>query len=372
MNKILHIPNFYVPHTGGIEDVCYNIVNINKACPDIEQRVLCFSGSHDSVDEYVEGIMVYRIGAPIKVASQFLSLSYFFKLRKVIAEFNPDIIHFHYPNPLVALFLLCAIKKDCRLILHWHSDVVDQKTIYKFVKGVEARIVRRADKIVVTSPDYLSGSKPLESVHDKVVVIPNIIRRERYELTSELLKKISDVREKYGNRKIVLFIGRHVPYKGLRYLIESAPYIKSDCVIVIGGCGPQTEWLKSINTDSRVEFVGRIPDSELAAYYYAADVFAFPSITKNEAFGVALAEALYCKTPAVTFTIAGSGVNWVNLAGQTGLEVATNDPCQYAAAVDKLLTDDNLRELYAEQARKRVEDMFVVEKITDDVKNLYI
>lgn len=51
-------------------------------------------------------------------------------------------------------------------------------------------------------------------------------------------------------------------------------------------------------------------------------MFAFPSVTKNEAFGVALAEAMYCYTPAVTFTIEGSGVNWVNLNGITGIEVS--------------------------------------------------
>ena len=47
----------------------------------------------------------------------------------------------------------------------------------------------------------------------------------------------------------------------------------------------------------------------------------FPSITKNEAFGVVLAEAMYCYTPAITFTIEGSGVNWVNLHQVTGLEM---------------------------------------------------
>ena len=44
-------------------------------------------------------------------------------------------------------------------------------------------------------------------------------------------------------------------------------------------------------------------------------IFCFPSITRNEAFGIALAEAMYCGKPAVTFTIEGSGVNFVSLDG---------------------------------------------------------
>ena len=86
-----------------------------------------------------------------------------------------------------------------------------------------------------------------------------------------------------------------------------------------------------------MHFVGRLSDEDLKLYHYAAFVFAFPSITKNEAFGVALAEAMYCGTPAVTFTIPGSGVNWVPPNGETGIEVPNGDDKAYAKAIDTLL-----------------------------------
>lgn len=371
MTKILHIPNFYMPHTGGIEDVCNNVVDIIKSDNSFEQQIICFSASDKSVTETIKGITVHRIGSIIKVASQHISTSYFFALKRVIKEFNPDFIHFHYPNPLVAAYLLHAIKPSCKLILHWHSDIVDQKRLYNFVKGIEKCLIDRADKIIVTSPDYLNGSKPLQHVHNKSIVIPNVIRTERLEETSEVKAKVSEIKSQYNNKKIVLFVGRHVPYKGLKYLIDAASYIKSDCVILIGGSGPQTESLKSLNKDSKVHFIGHIPDQELTAYYYAADIFAFPSITKNEAFGVALAEAMYCNTPAVTFTINGSGVNWVNINGVTGTETKTKDGKLYAESIDNLLSNDALRLTYAKQARERVDELFVPERIISKVFDLY-
>jgi glycosyltransferase involved in cell wall biosynthesis len=109
----------------------------------------------------------------------------------------------------------------------------------------------------------------------------------------------------------------------------------------------------------------------LSRYYYAASVFAFPSITKNEAFGMALAEAMYCHTPAVTFTIPGSGVNWVNLDGVTGIEAPNGDVKAFAAAIDRLLTDEALAKSYAEAAHQRVAEHFTVSKMMEEMERCY-
>lgn len=371
MTKILHIPNFYPPHTGGIEDVCHNIVHILQKAGNYEQRIICFSGTNESVDDVYENIPVTRVGAALKVSSQSLSIKYYFKLRNIIHQFNPDVIHYHHPNPLVAAYLLCSIPKHCKLIVHWHSDIVDQTTLYKFVKTVENGILKRADTIITTSPNYLKGSKPLQPHINKSVVIANIIDSTKFIFTPEVKKKVEEIRQTWGGKKIVLYVGRHVPYKGLKYLIEAAPMIKSECVFLIGGSGPLTESLKKSNTDARVHFIGRIDDAELASYYYAASVFAFPSITKNEAFGVALAEAMYCNTPAVTFGIEGSGVNWVNIDGETGLTAKNCDSKEFAASVEKILCNDDLQKLYAENAHQRVCNTFVEERITSQIIQLY-
>ena len=57
MKKILHIPNYYPPHHGGIEDVCYNIV---RNTVDAEQKVICFSDNKKAANDNIEGIEVTR------------------------------------------------------------------------------------------------------------------------------------------------------------------------------------------------------------------------------------------------------------------------------------------------------------------------
>ena len=96
----------------------------------------------------------------------------------------------------------------------------------------------------------------------------------------------------------------------------------------------------------------------------------FPSVTRNEGFGLALAEVMYFGKPAVTFTIPGSGVNYVNLDGVTGIECPNCDSKAYAEAIKKLCNDDVLRQQYGEAAHKRVVDNFTIEKFNENIGKL--
>lgn len=185
------------------------------------------------------------------------------------------------------------------------------------------------------------------------------------------MNHIEAIKEKYEGKKIVFFVGRHIQYKGLPYLIEAEKKVNSDCVFVIAGEGPLKEQLMQGCHSDRVHFVGRLSEQELVWYHMAASVFAFPSITKNEAFGVALAEAMYCYTPAVTFTIEGSGVNWVNLNGVTGIEVPNKDVNAYAKAIDQLLTDEKLAKQYAKAAHQRVVENFTIPNMMKKMNECY-
>ncbi len=372
MKKILHISKYYLPHTGGIEDVCYNIVSSMSSEDEVEQQVICFNDSQKTIYDQYEGIRVVRVGYTIKIASQAVSVSYRKELKKILQSFRPDVIHIHVPNPLVVFYLLPILSDKVKLVVHWHSDIVAQKKLYMLVKHSETKLLKRADMIIATSPNYIEGSKPLFAFKNKTIVLQNIINPVKFQYTEKIRLKVEQIKEKYNGRPIVLFVGRHVPYKGIQYLLETTLLVSESCEFLIGGSGPLTESLKDINDASNVHYIGRIPEDDLAAYYYAADVFAFPSITKNEAFGVVLAEAMYCYTPAVTFTIEGSGVNWVNVNNLTGLEVENGNAYQFAQALDRLLKDEILRKKFAEQARKRVEDLFVLERIKDKLKEIYV
>ena len=130
--------------------------------------------------------------------------------------------------------------------------------------------------------------------------------------------------------------------------------------IYITGTGELTEKLhEEARGDNKITFTGRIDDTELKALILASDMFCFPSISKNEAFGLALAEGMYYEKPTVTFTIPGSGVNYVSLNKVTGIEVENRNVEKYAEAMRTLAQNKELSSKYGKAGKERVENNFL-------------
>ena len=203
---------------------------------------------------------------------------------------------------------------------------------------------------------HYTGEKPWKI---KNLPLSNLWWKTVKTLPTDIKKEIKN---KYGNKPIIYFVGRHIPYKGIDYLIKASQLIKNDCVILIAGTGPQDKYLKSLPCGKQVHFLGRLSDDDLRCYSHAADIFAFSSVTKAEAFGIALAEAMYCESVPITFTIQGSGVNWVSTANETGEQVPLKNISAFAAAIDKIISNPDLKKKYAKASKQRILNMFTTEK----------
>lgn len=369
--RVLHIPNYYYPHIGGIEQTTADIVNALKNDDNIEQVVICFNTEKKTQIDYIDGIKIIRVGVIAKVASQSISIFYRRELSKIIKEFNPDIIHFHYPNPLVSTMLL-SLRFKSELIIHWHLDITKQKLLKILFRGQNKRLIKRAIKVIATSPNYVEKSKYLQMAKEKLEIIPSMINTNRLSENEESNNIYSKIKEKYNGKKIIFAVGRHVKYKGMEYLIRASKLLDSSYKVLIGGSGPLTDSLKELaKDDEKVEFLGRISDNEMIAYYKSCDIFAFPSITKNEAFGLSLAEGMYFGKPAVTFTIEGSGVNYVNLDKVTGIEVENCNYEKFAEALKYLSNNVEVALEYGKNAHNRVINNFVDIQFNEKIINLY-
>lgn len=80
---------------------------------------------------------------------------------------------------------------------------------------------------------------------------------------------------------------------------------------------------------------------------------------------MALAEAMYCGTPAATFSIEGSGVNWVSINNETCLEAPNRDVDAYARNINTLLFDNALYDRLAQAGKERAERMFTIPKMIE-------
>ena len=367
-NTILHISKYYYPDFGGIETLAKSMA---EGMTEYHNVVVCFAtDGKDSTDE-INGITVHRVKVNFSMMSQDVAFGYYSTLKRLMTMYKPSYVHVHCPNPYVYPLVLKVIHPETKLILHWHSDILAKGIVYKLIKPFEKAILKRADLIVATSPNYIHPSSPIYPFKEKTDVVQNGMITADFDKREGDDEKIAAIKAKYGNKKLLLFIGRHIPYKGIDWLIDIEKMVKSDCHFIIAGQGPMTKRLKARATSPRITFTGRLSTDELRCYTHAADIFTFTSNTKAEAFGIALAEAMYCRCVPVVFHLEGSGVNWVSQKGVTGEEVPLGDLHAYANAIDSLLSNPDKMQQYAEASHQRVVDMFTDEKAVCQMKKIY-
>ncbi len=382
MKKVLQISNYYYPNFGGIEQVARDISNVLRCEDEFENKVICFNedssdGDHicrrkETIHDDVDGVEVIKCGCFTKFASQSLSLAFGRELKKLMNEYQPDIIIFHYPNPFQAMFLLKYKKRPFKLLLYWHLDITKQKILKHLFYRQNIALISRMDYVLGATPMHVDTSEFTPAFGGKKKILPYMIDTSKLVLSEEEENKAKIIKEKYSGQVIGFFVGRHVPYKGLKYLIDASNKAGDiPLKILIAGKGELTEQLQEQAAgDSKIEFVGRISDSEKREYYRACDIICFPSITRNEAFGLVLAEGMYFGKPAITFSIYGSGVNYVNLAGVTGIECPNCDSDAYAEALKQLTLDETMRKRMGKAAMRRVNENFTPEQFRNNIVGL--
>lgn len=368
--KVLQISNYFYPHIGGIEQVARDV---SIAIDGHEQKIFCFNHEKGNKIDEVDGVEVIRAGCFAKVSSQSLSFSYGKLLKKTFKEFQPDVIIFHYPNPFAAHSLLKILKKypACKLVIYWHLDITKQKILGKLFKGQNKRLCKRAFRVIGATPVHLYESDYVDYFKEKCKVVPYCVDENSLQMNEQDIATAERIRKKNTGKTICFAMGRHVPYKGLIHLVKASRFLDKNFKIYIAGEGPLTEELKrEASEDDKIEFLGKITDSYRKAFLAACDMFCFPSVTKNENFGLALAEAMYFSKPAVTFTIPHSGVNYVSVNNVTGIEVPNSDDEKYAEAIKTLTNDKELRDKYGAAAKARVTEYFTTETFKQNIRNL--
>ena len=361
--KVLQLGKFY-PIFGGVEKVMYDLtmgLGCDMLCASADKRRAFNTISFDG------GGSIFVAPTLFKAAGTMIAPKMVSWLKRHAGEY--DLIDIHHPDPMAGLALRLSRFKG-KVILHWHSDIIGKGLFRILYKPLQNWLIRRADRIVGTTPVYVSGTPDLKAVQDKTTFVPIGIAPFRPE--AEAADKI---RQELGGKKLVFSLGRLIPYKGYENLIRAAGYLPDDYKVVIGGSGPLRANLQqeidSLGLSGKVTLAGYMKDEDLPAWFSAADVFVLPSVTKNEAFGIVQIEAMSVGTPVVATKIPGSGVAWVNEDGVSGLNVNPGDPQAIAEAILAITKDEITRRSFSEGASRRFENLFKEEIMINKITELY-
>jgi len=192
--------------------------------------------------------------------------------------------------------------------------------------------------------------------------------------TSEGNRMREEWRDKHGwgNRPVVLYVGRLVPQKGVHHLLSALPELLAKVpnmlVVIVGsaryGSHLQTSYVKRLYKQAKrwskhVHFQPYVPHHEIPHWFLMADVAVVPSVGQ-EAFGLVNLEAMAAELPVVA-TRAG-GMQEVVIDGLTGILVTKESPAivhELADRIGYLLVNETARQEMGRMGRERVLNHFL-------------
>lgn len=165
---------------------------------------------------------------------------------------------------------------------------------------------------------------------------------------------------------VLVGVGRMVPKKGFDGLIRALPLLDTAPngapveLVLVGNGDSRAEWeqlARTLGIADRVRFTGNVPYDQISDYYNLADIFVMPSAKRPaDGLNVCVLDAMACGKPVVASTVAGNPL--VVTDGDNGLLVPEQDPPALAAALTRLVNDDDLRTRMGQRSRQRIEQEF--------------
>lgn len=247
-------------------------------------NVTCYNrrGHHVSGKEYdARKIKEYK-GIRIKTVPTIncrglaaMSSSVFAAIRAAFGKY--DVVHFHAEGPCAMLWLPKLFGKRCIATIHGldHMRAKWGKLASTYIMLGEKCAAKHADEIIVLSKGVKDYFK--ETYNRDTVYIPNGVNRPE-------IKGTNEIEEKWGLKKdsYILYLGRLVPEKGIKYLVEAFKDVKTDKKLVIAGGSSDTdefsnELKEMAGDDERIIFTGFVQGEPLDELYGNAYIYTLPS-----------------------------------------------------------------------------------------------
>ncbi len=363
--KVLQVNKLYYPWIGGVEKVVQDIAEGLK--DELTIDVLACRSKGLGRSRSINGVNVEKATSFGIYWGMPLSPTIPFKLFRNSRDY--DILHFHLPFPLAPLSYLAMPRREAKVVVTYHSDIVRQEKLMALYGPLLDRFLQKVDVIIATSPDMVENSPYLRRFKDKCEVVPLSIDLDCF-LNSPITAPEDEL--SLENERVVLFVGRLSYYKGVDVLLKAMREVDGHLLVV--GDGDLRAKLergrKKYSLEESVTFVGDVSDEELRWYYKRADVFVLPSIAKSEAFGLVQLEAMAYGKPVVN-TELPTGVPYVSKHAETGITVEPGDAKELAGALNRLLNDESLANEFGDNAKKRARELFSREEMLNSIQEIY-
>lgn len=268
---------------GGVEIVVKELCTrmVQKGC-----EITCYnrSGHHvsgaeydvaDTSNEYKEIHQKY-VPTIEKKGLAAVSSSFFAAIYSAFGKY--DVVHIHAEGPAFFSWIPKIFGKRVVVTIHgidWQREKWKSGFGSKFIRQGERNAVKYADEIIVLSKGVQNYFK--EKYNRNTWFIPNGVNNATVRKANLITEKFFLTKDSY-----ILFLGRLVPEKGIRYLIEAYKNVKSDKKLVIAGGSSDTDSFMAelqnlAKDDNRIIFTGFVQGQMLEELYSNAYIYTLPS-----------------------------------------------------------------------------------------------
>lgn len=330
--------------------------------------------------EALDGVKIYR--APSEIGHpHFLTWALLFNssIEKRVADVGVDFDVLHVHDWLTAPAGIGAkhfMRKP--LVVTMHSTEYGRSTLQSVdsftVDGLEWWATYEANKLVVTTYSMrheVCGHFKIP--WEKVWIIPNAVDASKFQVNVDR----NAVRARYGvapSEKLILYVGRLVPQKGVEFLIQAVPKLGSKypgAKVVIVGEGWLRGHLEYLANQTgqrwRFNFTGFVPDAELIGLLKSADVLVVPSI--YEPFGIVALEGMAAGVPVVASQV--GGLAEVVEHDRTGEYVYMRSPDSIAWGIDRVLSNSGHAQWLVKNGLEAVQKVYSWDAVAKKTAELY-
>ncbi|MBU0591498.1 glycosyltransferase [Candidatus Micrarchaeota archaeon] len=367
--KIAMVTETYLPIKNGVDVLLLDLLPTLSQHADITLFAPGLEGNKIQIEHINDHLKICRVPTvPLPIYAGYnMPIISSRRLRKLLEQEQPDIVHLHAPvlMGIQALRISKALSLPTVATYHTHlpeyTGHIMKGTLHKFVTRVAKSIVEKLIKYVFSQVDMVITptniiKKLLEDygVMAPVTHVPCGMDLNKYEYAGK--EQGVKFRQEHNiplEKPLVLYVGRISFEKKLEHLLNAFVGI-SEATLVIVGDGPSLneykKLAKTLGITDRVMFTGAIDHKSLGPVYHSADIFVSPSDT--ETFGLTFTEAMMCGIPPIG--VDRLGPSEIIISGHNGYLVAPNNPEALATKIRVLLHNPEIRRELGTQAKSDV------------------
>jgi len=308
--KIAQIVCVYPPYKGGMGAV---VKQFNELSEDEGRELFVFTPDFNNEIKNSDAKNVFRLKPLLKYGNAAFLPQLLFRLK------NFDVVCLHYPffgTAEVIWLAKCILRYKFSLVIHYHMDVYGLSFFAKIFslpsKFFLRFLVGCSKAVTCASFDYTRESQlsKLYKKHEKKFYeIPFGVDTTKFFPKKDLALR----RKSIDDRLNILFVGgldKAHHFKGVDVLLRAVSALRNkDWKLNIVGRGEllagYKELSRELDVDDKVRFWDNVSNDELPDFYRKSDLFVLPSVSRNEAFGLVLLEAMSSGVPVIASNLPG-------------------------------------------------------------------